>query len=606
MSKILSIEDPEFDKRALSQLRLYKPYRKLDDLRIPSIEINFFNHVEENNFPTLQRANNDQDFDHLHSEPEVSLINEENRELCIQQDEYQTLMSSGRVNVENDATSLLGNREIDLIHSWPSTWQSFSFVYLEGWLEMMKRVTHIKPFSINETEDPSLSPKQRKAYDIVREHTFGSKQGEQLLMIVIGTAGTGKSYLINSIRRLFSIQGCNDGLRVTAPTGIAASNIAGSTIYSVLSLLLKNLNGEHLLKLQTSMANVKFLIIDEYSFLSAAIIDTIDRRLREAFPHKSNIPFGGLSIMLCGDPAQLPPVRALPVYAHTGSTIHLAARFHLFETVVELDQLFRQKGSDAIQVRFRELLARIANCDATEEDWQWLQTRTSTCLSHSENAIFENSKFIVATNDARNLINRRRLSALSPVIKIDDCDENLEGFDNDDDVERYETNDLQLFAVGAEVMLTMNLWTELGLVNGACGTIVDILKPEGNRKARILMVDFPSYRGPAVLHSDPTVVPITQISTRKFKGIPLTLAWAITIHKSQGLSLDRATIDLGDKEFSSGLTFVALSRTKTFSGTRIVPFDYNRFLRISFGRYVNARRSEFNRLRDLAAKTSNI
>ena len=123
-------------------------------------------------------------------------------------------------------------------------------------------------------------------------------------------------------------------------------------------------------------------------------------------------------------------------------------------------------------------------------------------------------------------------------MKVDECEETPNGNGNEyANGEHCDSNDLQLFAIGTEVVLMINLWTEVGLVNGACGHVVDILKPADHQKTHILMVKFPTYSGPALLPSQPSVVPITQVPAQKFKSVPLTLAWAITIHKSQGLSL---------------------------------------------------------------------
>jgi ATP-dependent exoDNAse (exonuclease V) alpha subunit len=171
------------------------------------------------------------------------------------------------------------------------------------------------------------------------------------------------------------------------------------------------------------------------------------------------------------------------------------------------------------------------------------------------------------------------------------------------DGEHMIDKELKLFAVGARVMLTMNLWTETGLVNGANGVVEDILRPVTNSNSRVLMVNFPSYRGPSLDSHSPTVVPITQIQSRYFTGLPLTLSWAVTIHKSQGMSLDRVTVDLGDTEFAAGITFVALSRARRFDGLRVVAFDYDRYESIGNGRNVVARREEFGRLRRLAEAT---
>ena len=176
----------------------------------------------------------------------------------------------------------------------------------------------------------------------------------------------------------------------------------------------------------------------------------------------------------------------------------------------------------------------------------------------------------------------------------------------DDDLHEYNSDTFeedpflhagpQLYAVGTQVMLTANLWMEASLVNGSCGTIIHILKPTDNRNRRVIMVDFPEYHGPALSPLHPTVLPITQVRTGNSKGMPLTLVWAITIHKSQGMTLQHATVDIGEKEFASGLSFVALSRCKTFHGLYIQPFDFPRLQRIEKGQLVKARQHELTRL----------
>jgi hypothetical protein len=247
-----------------------------------------------------------------------------------------------------------------------------------------------------------------------------------------------------------------------------------------------------------------------------------------------------------------------------------------------------------------------------EEYWAWLQTRRPSCLSPDKNAKFNASKYIVATNDLRKRINYETLSSFSPVIRIEDCDADLQSTQSngplggDFDNERLDHDDTQLFTVGAEVMLTYNLWTEAGLANGACGKVVGIVKPQDNCKAHVLLVDIPNYCGPTLSPDHPTVIPITQTprASGADKGsIPLTLAWAVTIHKAQGMTLDRVTVDLGQREFSSGLTFVALSRAKSFDGLRVHSFDLERYKAIENGKYVEARQEEFHRLRLRAAAT---
>jgi len=598
MSSVPAQHDPLFDKWALAQLRLFKPFRMMDELRAPTVAGVFLQHLASGGFPHLRdEEDNAAAEGDSESDADIGPIEPPSLERRLRQDDYQQLMNRGRVDFVT--TPLLGMRELDTIRPWPASWHGISFDLLLKWILDTKASTELPPPPVIPVPRSALSKQQRAAFDLIYEHTFGLSRAEQLLLIIIGTAGTGKSFLINAVRWLFDEQECAQSLKVTAPTGIAAANIRGSTIFSLLSLLNHNLSGERLHRLQTVMKDVKLLIIDEYSFLSVVTIDTLDSHLRKIFPQVPH-PFGGLNIVFCGDPAQLAPVRAQPVYAHRGPT-----RFHLFDKVVELDQPFRQAGNDETQKRFRLLLGRVADCDGTSEDWTWLQSRRASCLSAADNTLFDASKYIVATNDMRNHINYEKLSALSPVMRITPSKEGVCIFDEDDlDGERVESDGQQLYAVGAEVMLTANLWTEAGLVNGACGKVISILKPQDDRNARIIMVDFPGYRGPALLPEQPSVLPITQIRTPNCKGMPLTLAWAITIHKAQGMTMSRVTIDLGHKEFASGLTFVALSRAKSFYGLRVLPFDLDRYSNIGNGKHVEARREEFRRLRHIATTTA--
>ena len=172
------------------------------------------------------------------------------------------------------------------------------------------------------------------------------------------------------------------------------------------------------------------------------------------------------------------------------------------------------------------------------------------------------------------------------------------------DSEQFEDSSLNVYAVGVQVMLTVNLWMETGLVNSTCGIIDAILKPQDDIKTCVIMVNFPQYCSPPLTVITPMVVPITHIQNPHFTGIPLTLAWAITIHKVQGMTMKHITIDLGKKKFATGMTLVALSRVKCFDGLRIVPFDWNHYKNIQNGKHIEARRDKFHHLRALAAATA--
>jgi len=523
-STIPALVDPHFNKWALAQLRLHKPFRTIDELSSPSINDVFSSHLAHGGFPHLASHENDDATDSdLDSQPELGTVMEAHTlDGLLRQDDYQQIMESGRF--AHDSIPLLGARELDLIHVWPHSWQGSDFNTLLTWLSTTKNSTDIPPPTLPPIPLQSLSDMQRHAFNIIHSHTFGSSLSEQLLMIVVGTAGTGKSYLINAIRQLFNEQDAASCLKITAPTGIAAAGIYGCTIFSLLPLLNENIGRERLLRLQISMADVKLLIIDEYSFLSAATFDSLNRQLQKIFPQATR-PFGGINIVLCGDPAQLPPVHAQPVYAFRGPSRHVAARFHLFNCVVVLDQPFRQIGDDPEQIQFRSLLTHVANCEAHEDDWLWLQTRRACCLSSEENASFDDSKYIVSTNQLRNQINYDKLASFSPILKVDNNNNSLpQSTEIELDGDCLELNDTPLYAIGVQVMLTANLWTEAGLVNGASGVVEAILKSVEGEDAYILLVSFPMYRGPALSPLHPTVVPITQIRSGSTKGIPLTLA----------------------------------------------------------------------------------
>ena len=180
-------------------------------------------------------------------------------------------------------------------------------------------------------------------------------------MIIQGTAGTGKSYLIGAIKNTLdsvSLPG-KSPLLLLAPTGVAAFNISATTIHSALHISIKeitHLQGPQLITLQEEMKYVKYILIDEMSFIGRNLLIKIDSRLRQAFPESANIPFGGRSIILVGDLGQLPPVMDKPVYASEGLAKEL---WNSFTTVVTLDTVFRQDGQSNEQKSFRHLLMNV-------------------------------------------------------------------------------------------------------------------------------------------------------------------------------------------------------------------------------------------------------
>lgn len=230
------------------------------------------------------------------------------------------------------------------------------------------------------TADPQhLQGKQLQAYNILLRHKE-SDNPSPLQMIVSGTAGTGKSYLIHCLRLLLG-----DKVHVTAPTGVAAFNIDGYTLHSFLSLPtkgeFKDLEGERLQRLQDKLSSVKYLIVDEMSMVGRKIFGEVDSRLRQAFPHQADQVFGGCSCLLFGDFGQLPPVMDLPLYTTVSSTSLSDlgnSAYHLFDKAIVLERVMRQAGQDPSQVLFRDILLRLRNGQITESDWKHLMGRTPT------------------------------------------------------------------------------------------------------------------------------------------------------------------------------------------------------------------------------------
>ena len=197
-------------------------------------------------------------------------------------------------------------------------------------------------------------------------------------MVVTGTAGTGKSYLIKCIRLLLG-----GTLKVSAPTGVASFIIEGTTLHSLLHLPtrgeFKQLEGNHLQQLQQAISSTRYIIIDEMPMVGRKVFGQIDSRLRQAFPHHAQEVFGRCSLLLFGDFGQLPPVMDLSLCT-TDSRSNLSDQgrtaYLQFDKAFTLTQVMRQAGSDPNQVLFRDILLRLRNVQVTRENWEELTKHT--------------------------------------------------------------------------------------------------------------------------------------------------------------------------------------------------------------------------------------
>lgn len=159
-------------------------------------------------------------------------------------------------------------------------------------------------------------------------------------------------------------------------------------------------------------------------------------------------------------------------------------------------------------------------------------------------------------------------------------------------------------ATGARIMLTANLWQEVGLCNGAAGTVHQILYQDDNQPPDLpiaILVDFDRYAGPAFLTDRPQCIPIPPIGAHRLsrQQLPLQLRYAITIHKCQGQTLQKGVIDIGKSELAAGTTFVAISRLPRLESGLIQPMSFKRLKAISGGRNFQRRLDEEERLYSL-------
>ena len=233
---------------------------------------------------------------------------------------------------------------------------------------------------------------------------------------------------------------------------------------------------------------------------------------------------------------------------------------------------------------FRDLL-RLRNGESTEEDWQLLLSRSPSAITNLTE--FNDAVHLFYNKDKVAQFNAQKLNSLgTPIARINavySCSSAASA--KTDDAGGLEP--VLLLAKGARVMLKSNLWAQKGLCNGATGNVLDILYATGQRPPNLpiaVLMQFDKYTGPPFTVSNPTCIPIPPISFDWSDGstrlsrqqLPLRLSYAITIHKSQGQTLSKACIDIGEREKAAGATFVALSRLRQLSDGIIQPMPFER------------------------------
>jgi ATP-dependent exoDNAse (exonuclease V) alpha subunit len=397
-----------------------------------------------------------------------------------------------------------------------------------------------------------LTPEQARVMDIIegtREHVF-----------VTGRAGTGKSTLLQEF-----VERTSKSLVIAAPTGVAALTVGGQTIHSLFRLPI-GLVTDHTKFYPLSddarvlLRKIDTVVIDEISMVRCDLLDGLDRRLR-ATRGRKNEPFGGVQVVMFGDPYQLPPVLKEGAEKHYLMDNYPSPWFfdskvwqEVTPRVVELTDVKRQDEAE-----FRDILDRMRNGAMTSTDGAVLND------IGARRPIPEGTVTLSTTNASANGINAKALRDLPG--KTVTAAAIIEG-DFGGQLPAEEELELK---PGARVMFLRNDSATEGSrwVNGTVGTVVKIdaavhvaLDSDPRNTVEVQPVQWEKIQ----YTYDPDTNRVEEDIMATFAQFPLRLAWAVTIHKSQGQTLDSAVLDFGRGAFANGQAYIAFSRIRTLDG----------------------------------------
>lgn len=380
-------------------------------------------------------------------------------------------------------------------------------------------------------------------------------------LFITGKAGTGKSTLLNYFRTITDKE-----VIVTAPTGIAAINVKGVTLHSFFQIPPRVINKEDpeikvLFKKRDIFKKMNVLVIDEVSMVRADMFDAIDYSLQ--INRNNKLPFGGVQLILFGDIFQLSPIiekgskEYFDFNYKDGPFFFNSDAFYdgNFKTL-ELEHIFRQKDPNFISA-----LNCVRNGINISET---LDLINKTCLENDFAAGSEKiSVTLCTTNRDANEINRKNLDNLES-----EPFEYKGKISGEFDRKSLPTEESIVLKVGAQVMFVKNGTSEEERwVNGTIGKVKrlekkNIIVEVNNKELSVSPVSWEALK----YSFDKEANKITSEVVGVFTQFPLKIAWAITIHKSQGQTFENVNIDLGRGAFTHGQTYVALSRCTTLEG----------------------------------------
>ena len=408
-----------------------------------------------------------------------------------------------------------------------------------------------------------LNRNQSLAYYLAEEFAMHTNRP----MFITGKAGTGKTTFLRKLR-----EQSPKHMAVVAPTGVAAINAGGMTIHSFFQLPVRTLIptpqsyrqlfAEQRLtqRKRNLLYHLEMLVIDEISMVRADVLDAIDAVLRR-YKYRREVPFGGVQVVMIGDLYQLSPVVtkgddevAMAKYYDGPYFFNARVMQELRPVYVELDHVFRQKDED-----FVNLLNEVRANKLTEKGRRLLNERY---LPHFKNTDEDFHITLTTHNHLADSINERQMERLPGYVQrfhaeiTGDFPENI-----------YPTEETLELKRGARVMFVRNDDKKpRRFYNGKIGLITDIDETAIRVRCEDGEIDVERMEWKNIRYrEDEATGKITEDELGSFVQYPLRPAWAVTIHKSQGLTFDKVIID-AERAFAAGQVYVALSRCRTLEG----------------------------------------
>lgn len=376
-------------------------------------------------------------------------------------------------------------------------------------------------------------------------------------IFITGRAGTGKSTLLAYFRSI-----THKKIVVLAPTGVAAVNIAGQTIHSFFGfrpdITVEKVKDGAGKKSSSIFKNLDAIVIDEISMVRSDLLDCVDQFLRIHGKNRG-APCGGIQMIFVGDLYQIPPVvtgQEKQIFRDYYESEYFfdARAFHEMDfALLELEKIYRQTDPS-----FIEFLNRIRNKTITADDLQEINRKT-----FDDNRMLPEGVIYLTTTNAmaekRNETELNRLQGRAHIFPAKIAGEVEEKY--------YPAADVLQLKKGAQVML-LNNDSKGRWINGTIGTITGIKRDA----LEVRLLDGSNHTvepytwGITRYYWDRKTGTVASETLGTFTQYPMRLAWAITIHKSQGKTFDHIAIDLGKGTFAPGQLYVALSRCRSLDG----------------------------------------